>query len=114
MTLLNKYSIDFQKEVVRITLSCADCKFPKYGFYYKHGFNEWSVQLIRKIDKWNFYQNGHPLPFENLSNYKKKNVAARLNNSIIEKYTRALGFDYKTNRFWLSDGDPIEHSLILK
>lgn len=47
--------------------------------------------LIGDNDKWEFYQNGEPIFFENTDYYTKRRIADRMNKDIIIEYVQRFG-----------------------
>lgn len=61
-------------------------KIWKLGVLYRH------VRVIKAEDGWEFLSEGNLAPFENAELYKKRRIADRLNQEIIEAYSKAAGF----------------------
>lgn len=59
-------------------------------FTYYKGNKERVIYSIRE-NKWVFYQEGEPLDFEDINNYKKRKISERFNSSILHKYLNILG-----------------------
>jgi hypothetical protein len=53
------------------------------------------VVLALKEDRWTFYQNGEPLPFEDLSLYENKRIKDRINMDVIIRYVKELGIEFQ-------------------
>lgn len=53
------------------------------------------VVLALKEDRWTFFQDGDPLPFEDLSLYEKKRKKDRINMDVILKYIKEIGVDFQ-------------------
>ncbi|HET6996805.1 MAG TPA: hypothetical protein VFI06_17550 [Chitinophagaceae bacterium] len=113
VTLLNNYSIEYDREITMATLSDQSTVYPIYRFYHRDKFNERFIQTLKEVNSWEFYQRGQPLSIEDESNYNKRRIVDRLNNSIIENYMQKLGFDYTKKEFWLSKGEAIEYTFVL-
>ena len=66
---------------------------PFFQLYYSDSnLNERSI-MAYKDERWIFYEEGTPLYFENICNYKNKYIKRRLNNDIIIEYLKKLGID---------------------
>ena len=52
--------------------------------------------------KWKFHEQGEILSLEDITNYEKKRIPARLNKEIIIEYCARLGFEITNNNFWES------------
>ena len=50
--------------------------------------------LALKEDRWTFFQQGEPLPFENLEYYNNKRIKDRMNFAIIKEYLLKMGIDF--------------------
>lgn len=99
MTILAK---NFQTEQVEIHLSNNIDIEPMFSFHYRKGNTE---RIIRSMidGKWQFYQKGEKLLFENESYYTRSKIKDRMNYDIICEYLWAMGWDIKSNLFYLSN-----------
>ena len=70
--------------------------------YWVQGKEERCIQLL-KDDKWEFFQKGHILPFENPEYYLRQSIKDRLSKEIIIEYLLRLGWDVKNPNLWKSD-----------
>lgn len=61
------------------------------------------VVYAMKDPRWIFYQEGNPLPFENLDYYQNRYIKNRLNQAILLEYLEKLGFCILENDFWRSE-----------
>ena len=101
-TLLNQYFTRHRKEIIRVTLSNMNRKFPLYRYEQIQEDNCRIVQVINDDDEWKFFQSGSLLKFENDIYYKNRRIADRLNNEIIKEYLRSNNIDIDHPEFWKS------------
>jgi hypothetical protein len=59
---------------------------------WKSGVLDRHVRTLKAEDGWEFLSKGNLAPFENAELYKKRRIADRLNQDIIETYSEAAGF----------------------
>ena len=58
---------------------------------------------MRDDDGWEFFQKGEPQPFEENDLYDKRIIRQRLDQEIIVRYLRRVGWDIAKRSFWESD-----------
>lgn len=107
-TLLNKYYSIYQRETICVGLCDKETYFPIYNFEYKMGIQNRVIQAMKDANKWEFFESGELLSFENESNYKKRKISDRLNNEIIHEYLKINGIDITKDEFWRSKDMAIE------
>ena len=56
-------------------------------------------------DRWDFYEEGEPMPFEQTERYTERLRRKRLTNDMVLDYAKALGWDLRDPAFWTSDQD---------
>lgn len=112
-TLLNVYFNEFKREIIRVRFSDDAREYPAYLFEYMGPSNHRIVQGLKDSYRWDFFESGIIMPFENGANYKKRRIADRLNNDIINEYLKKNGIDINENDFWVSNEDAIEFSTRL-
>ena len=59
---------------------------------WKSGVLDRHVRAIKTEDGWEFLSEGNLAPFENAELYRKRRIADRLNQEVIELYSEAAGF----------------------
>lgn len=88
----------FQKELkcpcINFSVSTDDCLYPKNHFEYISSDGKERVVIALKENQWTFYQDGEPLPFENLELYNNKRIKDRINFDIIKEYLSKIGIDF--------------------
>ena len=114
ITLMNKFSTDYGKEIATGAFSNDKDDFPFFKFGYRKKLIVRDVHVLRDNEEWQFYSKGMPLEFEEIANYQEKQISKRLNNSIVENYMKALGFDCTKEQFWKSDTDAVEYKFTLQ
>ncbi len=112
-TLLNKYYGIYQRETICVGLCDKETNFPFYNFKYQMGIRNRVIQAMKDSNKWEFFENGELLPFEDELNYKKRKISDRLNNEIIHEYLKINGIDITIEEFWKSKDMAIEFSTKL-
>lgn len=64
--------------------------------HFLYGFTKQGMRIVHNIkteDKWKFDQEGEPLAFEDVRNYRKRMIKDRLNRELIFDYMQKLGLD---------------------
>ena len=79
------------------------------GYLNSYHFNFYSHKGNRHIlcyqdPRWTFYEDGTPLPFEDLGRYKLRIKKQRLNKEVILHYLRCAGWDIEDENFWKPQG----------
>ena len=111
--LLRGYSEDYKRKIIRIVLSKPNIIYPAYEFEVMNMDSIRLIHVIKDFPKWQFFQKGNILPFEENAHYKKRRISDRLNNSIIEDYLKKNGININEEDFWKSKGNAIEFSTKL-
>ena len=66
--------------------------------------NERYVRVMQD-PKWDFWEQGERLPFEQVEKYSERFIKKRLTNDMILDYALALGWDLRSPDFWKSSMD---------
>ncbi len=66
--------------------------------------NERYVRVMQD-PKWDFWEQGERLPFEQVDKYSERFIKKRLTNEMILDYALALGWDLRSPDFWQSRTD---------
>lgn len=66
--------------------------------------NERYVRVMQD-PKWDFWEQGERLPFEQVEKYSERFIKNRLTNDMILDYALALGWDLRSPDFWKSSMD---------
>lgn len=75
--------------------------FQAVQFRYYHGPQRREIAAaMDEQQTWKFFQSGDPLPFENLTTYRRRRCKDRLNRSLVFEYLRAIGYDCEAEDFW--------------
>jgi len=74
--------------------------------FWNNGKNQRVVYTI-KDPKWLFYEQGNPLWFENVENYKKRLIRDRLNFEILVSYCEKIGIYILNKNFFASEDNAI-------
>lgn len=83
---------------IRCSISSNNDSNPLMFFEYikPNGLNR--VIMALKEERWTFFEQGEPLPFENIEYYSKRRIKDRINFTIIKEYLLKMGIDfYKIN-----------------
>ena len=89
-TLCNVLHLKLNCDFVLCRMS-GNIEYPLYEFHYTSASGGSRSIIAYKDPKWVFYENGVPLPFENLSLYKNRLIKTRLNTEIIRSYLLQMG-----------------------
>ena len=95
-------------EITRVSLELdIDCEF-NYAMRVFHHIdidgNERYVRIMQD-PKWDFWEQGERLPFEQVDKYSERFIKKRLTNEMILDYALALGWDLRSPDFWKSSTD---------
>jgi hypothetical protein len=72
---------------------------PHFLFYYQEDKKKRIVRAMKESNRWNFYEDGTPLVFENLDNYTKKRIKDRVTKQILLDYLKCLNWDILDDAF---------------
>jgi hypothetical protein len=76
-------------------------------------FEVWENGIVRrhvsvlKDDRWVFWETGDPLACEDLSQYKKRRIPARVSWEYVVRVARALGYEIDQGGFWSPVADAV-------
>jgi hypothetical protein len=99
---LGAMPVDFTE----IRATAANSSWPVFTFvHYEKGIERRCVQVLKDDPKWQFFQRGAPLEFENTEMYSAHRIKDRLTAESIVRYLSALGYDLGNPAFWQSDED---------
>jgi hypothetical protein len=79
--------------------------------YYNSG-KERTVYAISDEGKWEFFQKGEILSFENEAYYKRRSISNRLNEEILLEYLQKMGVDLAGKDFWQAKNDSFLFRMI--
>lgn len=102
ITLLDNYSRQFNEEVISVEFSNEKTDYPIYSFAHRKGEFYRLIRSMKEIDKWEFFEKGNVMKYENINNYKKRRIVKRMNNNIILDYLMNVGISIEVEDFWLS------------
>lgn len=95
----------FGHRVIEIRISPANDEWPICEFQLSEGGTERRfIRAFRDDTKWDFHEQGEPLPFEDLSQYRKHRIRDRLTPEIVRGYCLALGWDIEPHALLASAG----------
>jgi|GEM_PF-2131051 len=94
------YSKKFSKKCIQVGISGREIKYPMFKFSYITNNNHRIIICYKDNDKWEFFQKGELLPFENESYYLKYKIKDRLPGELVIKYLKESGWDIQENTFW--------------
>lgn len=103
--LNNRYGF----EMTRIGISFESEKDEGYGPFIKfqHSFTDGRERYVRVMwdDRWDFYQEGDPFPFEQTERYTERIKRKRLTTEMVLDYAREMGWDLRDPHFWTPSED---------
>ena len=105
-----KLNHEYKFEMTRIAVDFdIENDEPEYGMFHKfhHYYADGRERLVRVMwdDRWDFYEEGEPMPFEQTERYTERLRRKRLTNDMVLDYAKALGWDLRDPAFWTSDQD---------
>ena len=82
--------------LIRISMSVKTPNEPERLFWFQYISPEGKERLVYALreDRWIFYEEGEPLPFENLDYYKRRMIKERIGNDVIIEYLSKLGVNF--------------------
>jgi hypothetical protein len=95
-------------EVRSTSPECAADHINEFATY--DGIGRKPRRFIRTMSddpKWNFYTEGEPLAFENLSVYKARRIRDRFNREMLLSYMEHWGAPVRSPNFWRSNTNAI-------
>lgn len=100
--LHSRYDID--STYYSYTDKGEDCQLVGEGSYFQH-FGKEGERVVYAINEypWTFYEEGTPLPFEQLDRYKYRLKKDRLTEEMICDYMNALGYPIDDEKFFETD-----------
>ena len=74
-------------------------------YFHYLGKSDSDERLVRVMQdpRWDFFEIGEPLPFEQTEKYTERIKKKRLANDMILDYVEAMGYDVRNPDFWKSD-----------
>ena len=109
-TLGNILNSTYGYDITRIGLTFDDKVFVKgndnYAYFlFLHQDCHEKRRLVRVMQdpRWDFFEIGEPLPFEQTEKYTERIKKKRLTNDMILDYVEAMGYDVRKPDFWKSD-----------
>ncbi|MDD4553802.1 MAG: hypothetical protein PHP04_06355 [Bacteroidales bacterium] len=99
-SFIEMYSQKFDKLCVQIGISDEGIKYPMQKFSYYKGIKQRNILSYKDFEKWEFFQKGEALFFEEEKYYKKRSIKDRLPSDLIIKYLFKTGWDISENGFW--------------
>lgn len=109
-TISNILNQTYKFELTRIALDFdIENDEPEYGMYHNfhHFYADGRERMVRVMwdDRWDFYEEGEPMPFEQTERYAERLKRKRLTNEMVLDYAKALGWDLRDPAFWTSERD---------
>lgn len=101
MDLIEKISEQFSCDAIDIRLNDLSVEYPANSFqYYKDGISKRYVRAMKDWNRWEFFQSGEIMEFENPLYYKKRKIKNRLNKTILTEYLSKIGIDVTSPELW--------------
>lgn len=101
--LNKKYGLELMR--VSFTLDTPEPGYEMRFFRYMSKNGTCRYVHVMQDPRWEFWESGEPLPFEQTERYKERIKKKRLTNGMLLDYLLALGWDLRSPDFWKSDGD---------
>lgn len=102
--ILNKrYGLGWTR--VSFTLDTPEPGYEMRFFHYMPANGKERYVHVMQNPRWEFWESGEPLPFEQTERYKERIKKKRLTNEMLLDYLLALDWDLRSPDFWKSDGD---------
>ncbi len=92
--------------VLRSTHVAADYPLHELQLW-RDGEEKRFVRVMRDSDRWEFYEKGVPLAFEDQALYLRRPTSARFNRDTLLRYCDELGWDLTNPAFWKASGNVI-------
>ncbi|MCR5395036.1 MAG: hypothetical protein K6E86_06565 [Bacteroidales bacterium] len=82
--------------LIRISMSVKTPNEPERLFWFQYISPDGKERVVYALreDRWIFYEEGEPLPFENLDYYKRRMIKERIGNDVIIEYLSKLGVNF--------------------
>lgn len=90
--------------VYRFALSSESTQWPQYFLHILDTAKDIRrVSLLHDYDRWDFYEQGEPLPDEDTLMYRKRRKRDRMTREYMIDLATRLGFPIGDDRFWQTD-----------
>jgi hypothetical protein len=99
-SLMERYAKTYNKIVTQVRMSDEDINYPMFKFSYYEGLQQRVILCYKDYKKWEFFQKGEILSFEDESHYTKYRIKERLPNTLIIDYLKKAGWDISDSNFW--------------
>jgi hypothetical protein len=107
-TLVHRMCKDMSADCLRVSTSRDDADYPfNLLHFYRQGQEVRLVRVMKDGDRWEFFEKGDPLPFEKISNYKKRKIRDRLNRESLLTAVESAGINLRDPNFWQTNFDAI-------
>ena len=108
MTYLLNHHYNFELTRIAVDFEIENNE-PEYGMFHNfhHFYADGRERMVRVMwdDRWDFYEEGEPMPFEQTERYAERLKRKRLTNEMVLDYAKALGWDLRDPAFWTSERD---------
>lgn len=102
-TLVNCICAELKVKCITVSLATDKNQYPCNAMRIYEGGKE--VRYVRAMldsDRWDFFEKGESLPFEEESNYRKHRIKDRVNKQLLLGYLKSLKLDVYVDSFWMS------------
>jgi hypothetical protein len=97
-----------QCNVYIFKISSPRCEWPAYKFKLIRGTEIVRViSALKDVSRWEFWQEGEPLPEEDATEYTKRRVKDQLSREYLVSLAERLGFPVQDDEFWRSDSEAV-------
>lgn len=89
-------AVEMKCALIKVSMSTKTKDEPEGLFWFQYISPEGKERLVYALreDRWIFYEEGEPLPFENLDYYKRRMIKERIGNDVIIEYLSKLGVNF--------------------
>ncbi len=99
-SFIENYAKKFSKTCIQVGMPDEDTNYPMFRFSYYEGTKQRVILSYKDDKKWEFFQKGEIMPFEDDVYYKKRTIKDRLPNNLIVDYLKRLGWNIDDVNFW--------------
>ena len=101
LTLVHNLGIKYRHELYRLRISDPESEWPVWSMtYYNNGEELRIIQALKDDPRWDFFEKGELLYFENPEHYRKRRIKDRFNKTILLEYLNKSGWNLQSEKMW--------------